>query len=188
MAVGYANTWLEICNRALARIGKPILSDLSSGGDLALYCNTFLGEAIEYVFSSLEWNALRVRVELARSATDPVYGYAYAYTLPVDFITIVDVETDGEEYEIEGQYILTNATSVYILYIPRIETPNILPGYLKKCISTHLAFLLSTPLTVSDGLRQSLFQEDQLAMNAAIQADGHRSYPLSEEQFYEEVR
>lgn len=188
MAVNYANSWVEICNRSLGRLGKGRIDDLISGGELAQYCNLFLGEAIEYVLSSLEWNGLRKRVELARSSTDPVYGYSYAYTLPSDAVTITDVEADGEDWVIEGESLLTEADQVYITYIPRPGSPAELPGYLKKCVSTHLAFLLATPLTVSDSLRALLMQEDQIAMNAAIQADGHRSYPIPLDNWYEDSR
>lgn len=188
MAVNYANSWVEICNRSLGRLGKGRIDDLVSGGELAQYCNLYLGEAIEYVLSSLEWNGLRHRVELARSSTDPVYGYSYAYVLPADLVTITDVENDGEDFVIEGDRLLTEADEVYITYIPRPDSPAVLPGYLKKCVSTHLAFLLATPLTVSDQLRALLMQEDQMAMNAAIQADGHRSYPIPVDAWYGDSR
>ena len=37
MAINYANSWVEICNRALGRLGKGRISDLTTGGDLVFW-------------------------------------------------------------------------------------------------------------------------------------------------------
>lgn len=188
MAINYANSWVEICNRALGRLGKGRISDLISGGDLVEYCNLYLGEAIEYILSLKHWTVLVERVQLAVSSTTPVYGYDYSYPFPADLISLKKPECDEEEYSIEGNAILTNATEVYITYIKRPADPTTLPGYIKKAISTYLAFLLTTPLTASDQLRGLLAAEMTASLEDAIRADGKREYQEADETWFEDER
>lgn len=175
MAISYGTSWIDICNRALGRLGKGSIADLISGGDLAKACNTFLGEAIETVLSARSWYGCRTRVQLARSATVPEYGFAYQYEIPADCVNLIELSIAPEEYVPEGSYILTDASEVYATYIPRPVSPAGLPGPIKKCISTHLAVLLSTPLTSSDQLRAILMAEDQQARTEAYGADERRA-------------
>lgn len=188
MAISYGNSWVEIANRALGRLGKGRIDDLTTGGELAQYCNLFLGEAIEETLGQREWLGYRSRVQLARSATTPVYGYDYLYPLPVDLVTIVEVNTDEMEYSVEGSDVLTDADEVYLTYVPRPTTPAVLPGYLKKAISTRLAALLTTPLKCSDALRNTLLQEAVLADDQAVRSDASRSMPAEEPGFNDEAR
>ncbi|MBU1081617.1 MAG: hypothetical protein KKB59_14130 [Spirochaetes bacterium] len=185
--VQYGNSWVDIANRALGRIGKARIDTLTSGDELAQYVNTFLGEAVEYILSARSWS-IATRIELARSASAPVFGYSYAYVLPTDHINTIAVATDGSPYLPEGWTILTDSETVYLVYIARPADPSILPGYLKKAISTHLAFLLSTPLTSSDALAARIAQESALALNEAITADARRHEPGQADPWYDEAR
>jgi len=128
------------------------------------------------------------RLQLAVSATPPVYGYSYAYALPADLITLIEVTRNEEEYRIEGANLLTDATEVYIKYIKRPADPSTLPGYIKRAISTHLAFLLTTPLTSSDQLRGILAAEMSASIEEAIRADGKREYREPDTEFTEDAR
>jgi hypothetical protein len=170
MAISYGTSWTDICNRALGRLGKGRIDDLVSGGDMALYCNQFLGEAIETVLSARSWYGFRARAQLARSTTAPAYGYNYAYALPADCVNLVGLDT-LDDWTREGAFVLTDAEEVYALYVPRPDTPASLPGYLKRAIGLHLAFLLTTPLASSDQLKAIIGSEVNAAMQDAIAAD-----------------
>jgi len=185
--VGYANSWVEIANRALGRLGKGRIDVLTSGDELAQYVNTFLGEAIEAVLSARSWS-FASRVQLARSTSVPSHGFLYSYPLPTAIINIVSVDTGELEYTPEGGSILTDAEEVYLVYIEQPTDPGILPGYLKKAISTHLAFLLTTPLTSSDALAARIAQEAQMALDEAIRADARRYDPGEPDLWYDEAR
>jgi hypothetical protein len=147
-----------------------------------------LGEAIEYILSLKYWTVLIERLQLAASSTAPVYGYAYSYTLPADLITMIEVSCDETEYRIEGTSLLTDSAEVYIKYVKRPIDPSTLPGYIKRAISTHLAFLLTTPLTSSDQLRGILAAEMSASIEEAIRADGKREYREPDTEFTEDAR
>lgn len=163
MAITYGASWVEICNRALDRLGSDTIEDLSEGSDNANHCSRLLGKAIEAVLGDFDWHACRTRVELSPDATAPVYGWDHKYLLPADFVRLIEVENDGEEYSFEGDYILTDADEVYITYIARPDDdPSRLPGTLKNAIEAMLATLLAAPIHKSD---QSvmLYQQEMAA-------------------------
>jgi len=184
--VQYASSWVEIANRALGRLGKGRIDNLTSGDDLVQYVNTFLGEAVESVLSARAWT-LATRLQLARRAVAPVYGYAYSYALPVDLVNLVSVLTEGD-YKVESDSILTDSETVYITYVPRPTDPATLPGYLKKAISTHLAFLLTTPLTSSDAMAARIAQEAAMSLQEAVNADARRAQSDPPDDWYDEAR
>lgn len=185
--IEYGNSWVEIANRALGRIGKGRIDSLITGDELAQYVNTFLGEAVESVLFARSWS-FAARVELARSASAPEYGYDYAYVMPSDIVNLVEVYTGGAAYKPEGDLILTDAEEAFITYIPRPADPGALPGYVKRAISTRLAFLLTSPLTSSDALSARIAQEDALALEDAVRADARRFDPGEPDPWYDEAR
>ena len=188
MAITYANSWVEICNRALGRLGKGRISDLTTGGDLVEYCNLYLGEAIEYILSLKHWTVLKTRIQLAIESGTPVYEFDFSYALPTDLIDLVSVDSQSEPYSIEGNSLLSDADEVYIVYIKRPVDPSVLPGYIKRAISTYLAYLLTTPLTVSDQLLGILAAAMQASLEDAIRADGKREYQEPDDEWYEASR
>ncbi|HOX32050.1 MAG TPA: hypothetical protein PLB91_06945 [Spirochaetales bacterium] len=187
-SIDYGTSWVALCNRALARLGKDRISSLSSGDETVNLCNVFLGEAIETVLSAYSWNAAKARVQLAMLATDPAYGYSNAFALPSDMVNIASVDAGGADYRHEGSSILTDAAEVWITYIARPTDPKALPAYLKRAISAELAYLLSTPIATSETLAARIKAEAQAALEEAIAADARRSPPQAAEPFYTEAR
>lgn len=187
MAIEYGNSWLEIANRALGRIGKGRIASLTGDDGLTQYVNTFIGEAIESVLAARKWSFAK-RMQLEKSLTAPAYGFLYSYPLPLDLINLVSVETDGSPYRPESNTILTDSEIVYIVYVYRTEDPTNLPGYVKKAISTHLASLLATALTSSQQLAMRIAQEAALALEEAIRADARRFQEDAPEPWYDEAR
>jgi len=185
--IEYANSWVEIANRALGRIGKGHIDVLTSGDELTQYVNIFLGDAIEAVLSARSWS-IKARVQLTRSDSDHVSDFDYAYILPSDIVNIISVDTGALEYTPEGGMILTDAEEVYLVYVQQPADPSVLPGYLKRAISTHLAFLLSSALTSSEKLATRMAQENTLAMDEAVRADARRFQPGKADQWYDEAR
>lgn len=188
MAIEYGNSWVEIANRALARLSKGRIDSLTTGGgEMAQYCNTFLGEAIEAILSAHPWS-IATRVQLARDAAAPAFGFLYSYPLPVDTVNTIKVETDGSLYKPEGSAVLTDSEYVYIVYVKRPDDPGVLPGYLKRAITTQLAFLLSSPLTSSQQLASRIAQEAAVALEDAVRADARRFQKDEPEAWYDEAR
>jgi len=177
MAIQYPDTWVEISNLAIARIGKQPITSLTEGSVTSGYCVAYLGEVISSVSALLDWNALKKRVALARLAEAPVYGFAYMYQLPGDFVRPVSVDLEGgPEYAIEQDKVLTDAESVGLVYVALPAEPSILPGYLIKLIAAALAVRLTTPLISSEAIVQRLAAEYNDAVVLARREDAKRNY------------
>lgn len=61
------------------------------------------------VLRMFPWNFARLRTSLSRSATAPAFGYADAYPLPHDYISIVFIGEDATE-NAETDYIIENGS------------------------------------------------------------------------------
>lgn len=188
MALSFGASWVDVCNQALGRLGKGTIADLDEGSQLARYCSLFLPRAIEEVWSESDWTAVLCRAQLNQLVETPVFGFDYYYQLPTGFVRMADIDCEEEDFVFEGDRIATDADEVYLAYYALPDDPTRLPGYLRKCIATRLAFLLTTPLTSSEALASRIMQEDLLAIERGIAADANRSQGQSSESWYSETR
>ena len=145
---------VNMCNSALNLIGASTISALTEDTKNARLCNQRYEPVRDRVFRSHNWNCLIKRVELAQNSTAPVMEYSYAYALPSDSLRVLkifDGTTDsiesGLEYKIEGKNIVTNLTTVYLVYISLDEDPNNYDAYLREAISHQLSADLAYSIT-----------------------------------------
>jgi hypothetical protein len=124
-------------------------------------------------------------MRLALNAERPLFGWRYQFTYPMDLIRIIAVFGGNNEmpevtelipYQIENGMILANNDIVQIIYIARPDDPNQLPQAVRKAISTHLAYLLSTPLTSNEQLIALIAAESQRAIEQAKVEDAQMNY------------
>ena len=188
MSVSYSTSWIEICNAALGRLGKGSVADLEEGSQLAKYCKLYLGQAIDEVFSLWEWSFCRSRAQLNQLADTPAFGPAYYYQLPIDFVRPISVDSDEEDWSIEGERLATDGESVDLVYLARPEDPAKIPGYANRAISTRLALCLTTPLTSSETLSARIKADDTEAVSEAIAADSRRSQGEATAEWYGNLR
>lgn len=173
----YPASWTDIANQALGRLGSKLINNLLDGSALANYCQQFMGRAVEDVLNEADWRSAVNRAALEQLTETPPFEYDYYYQMPGDFLRLVEgggIETTGEDYSIEGDRILTNATEVNIAYVARPEEPTKLAPHIRGAIATRLAFLLTTPLTSSEPLASRLAAEYEQAIKVALAADGAR--------------
>jgi len=184
-SVNYTASWTQICNRALGRLGSDTITDLSEGTQNADYCNRFLPEAIEYILGQWDFKFARKRQRLALNADRPAFGWKYQFNYPMDCIRLVKVYGGSNEkpedsecvpYQMENGKVLTDAEALQIIYIARPDDPNLLPQSVRKAISTHLAYLLATPLTSNEQLIALVAAESQAAIEIAKKEDAQMNY------------
>lgn len=185
MSINYTASWTQICNSALARLGSEPIKDLTDTSNGAIFCNRFLPQAVEYVLGQWNFTFARRRQKLAMNAEEPLFGWNYQFNCPKDLIRLIEViggnnktptQSELVPYQVENGMILTNSDSIYITYIARPDNPNQLSHSARNAISTHLAFLLSTPLTASEQLISFLAAESQRAIEQAKTEDAHMNY------------
>ena len=145
---------VNICNSALNLIGASTISALTEDTKNARLCNQRYEPVRNRVFRSHNWNCLIKRVQLAANSTDPVIEYAKAYALPSDCLRVLKIHnatTDSIvsnlDYKIEGRNIVTDETTVYLVYIALDTDPNNYDVYLREAISHQLAADLAYAIT-----------------------------------------
>lgn len=139
---------ISICNSALARIGAPPIAALEEDSKRARTCGVVYGQVLDEVLAEHAWPFALIRASLARLADAPVYGYRYAYQLPGDFVSLVDLEAGpAVDYQIEGDQILTDAEAVRLRYVRRVTDPARFPPSFVDVLATRLAAELALPIT-----------------------------------------
>ena len=145
---------VNICNSALNLIGASTISALTEDTKNARLSNQRYEPVRNRVFRGHNWNCLIKRVQLAANSTDPVMEYAKSYALPSDCLRVLKIHngtTDSIasdlDYKIEGKNIVTDETTVYLVYIALDTDPNNYDVYLREAISHQLAADLAYAIT-----------------------------------------
>ena len=154
---------VDICNSSLNLLGASTISALTEDTKNARLCNQRYEPVRNRVFRSHNWNCLVKRVELAQNSTAPVMEYSYAYALPSDCLRVLriyngttnSIESDLE-YKIEGKNVITNQTTVWLVYTSLDTDPNNYDAYLRESISHQLGADLAYAITNNATLAKNL--------------------------------
>jgi hypothetical protein len=153
---------VDICNGALNQLGATTILSLTEDSKNARLCNSRFTQVRDAVFRSHPWNCLQKRVELAADTTAPAWGFSYAYTLPADCLRLLRILDYDSNYKVEGRKILSNTSSMKILYIGRITDPNEYDESLRETLSAALgadiAFAVTSNNTTATNM-YNLFQD-----------------------------
>ena len=169
---------VQICNIALSNIGEQRISALSDNTERARLCNLRFEDCRDAVLRSYPWKCAVARVALASSTTAPAWGYTYQYLLPSDCLRVLDIEEVTEDYQIEGRFIVTDATAVKLKYIQRIEDPNQFDALLVQAIAMKLASELAEAITGRADLRDRMLSKYLQVISEARGVDAtERSMP-----------
>ena len=120
-------TNIDICNLALAHLGEAQIVSLVEDNARAAACNLRYAFVRDEVLRAHRWNFAQKRAGNIAQLTVPAFGWAASYLLPDDCLRVCEFngteegQIIGNEYIIEGRAILTNATTVNIVYISREE-------------------------------------------------------------------
>jgi hypothetical protein len=172
----------DICNHALGRIGNPrIMSIDDADSKAALVCKNAYETTLREVLRNGVWNFAKDRATLARLTALPAFGWAYQYQLPTDWLRLVkfngvDIHPDGvgDEWEIEGRKILTDAETAKIQYIKFVDDPNQYDALFVTAFTVLLASNIAVPIRQDEGLAARLLGEyTGLKLPTARKTDGN---------------
>ena len=137
---------VDMCNSALNLLGASTISSLTEDTKNARLCNQRFEPIRDRVFRSHNWNCLIKRVQLAQDSTGPVVEYTYGYTLPTDCLRVLKIHNGSTDsiksaldYKIEGRKVVTDETTIYLVYVALVTDPNEFDSYLREAISHQLA-------------------------------------------------
>ena len=172
---------VDICNGALNQLGASTILSLTEDSKNARLCNARYTQVRDSLFRSHPWNCLQKRVQLAADTTAPAWGFTSAYTLPADCLRLLRILDYDSNHKVEGRKILTNNSSMKILYVSRIEDPNEYDELLRETISAALAADIAYAVTSSNPVSLNMYNLFQTKLKDARFVDATEGQNTSQE-------
>ena len=172
---------VDICNGALNQLGATTILSLTEDSKNARLCNSRYTQVRDAVFRSHPWNCLQVRVELASSTTTPAWGYKFKFDLPGDCLRLLRILDFDSNYQVEGKAILSNNSSMKILYISRVEDPNQYDELLRETLSAALGSDIAYAITSNNTTSQNMLVTYQEKLKDARFVDSTEGQNIRQE-------
>lgn len=154
---------VEICNRALQRLGAGRIVALDGANKESRECNTAYAPLRDFLLRSHPWSFAIQRAALAADVDAPIGDDApdAQYTWPTDALRILLPKSASLDWIIEGRKILTSDTApLYIRYVARITDPNTMDPMFREALACLIGFEICESITQSNtkkaGLRDDL--------------------------------
>ena len=169
-----------IANLALSNLGEARIQSLTDDNTRARACNARINSVVTTILRMHVWNSALERKQLTSAGT-PVFGWNYMYQLPTDYIKVVEVNPVSK-YQVEQKNILSNESTLYLLYVAEpLDVQNLDP-LLAEAISMKLALEICETLTSKQGLKQEMMQKFVIALQEARGANSKDRTPERREE------
>ena len=149
---------LGICNGALNQLGATTILSLSEDSKNARLCNSRYTQIRDALFRTHPWNCLQKRVQIAADTTAPAWGFKNAYTLPADCLRLLKILDYDSNYKVEGRKILSNTSSMKILYVARVTDPNEYDELLRETLSASLGADIAFGVTSNNQTAKNMYE------------------------------
>jgi hypothetical protein len=189
-----AQTVVQICNTALARVGvSNFIDSLTEASQEAQVCNLFYEQARDRVLRDTHWPFARgyLQLSLVSQGTDTPWSaeWMYAYRYPTDGLNIWRIltplgkrETVLAPFEIGsdeiGRLIFTDMKDATVEYTKRVEDPARFDPAFASALSWLLAAEIAMPLSLVDGLRKQALQMYQAEKDIAQRVAANEGEPM----------
>lgn len=168
----------DICNQALRTLGEKTILSLTDGTANASYCSTFYNVERDFMLRAYPYGFATKRTTLNRSTTDPEWEYSYSYPLPNDYLKVLDVlDSEFEEYKIEGRAIVTDLETVKIKYTAVIEDTTQFGPAFSRALGQRMAAVMCYAFTKSRSLTVDMWRIYEEYEMDAYSADGQEGTP-----------
>ena len=147
-----------ICNGALNQLGATTILSLTEDSKNARLCNSRYTQVRDALFRTHPWNCLQKRIQIAADSTAPAWGFSFAYTLPADCLRLLRILDYDSNYKVEGRKILSNTSTMKILYISRVTDPNEYDELLRETLSASLSADIAFAVTSNNTTSQNMYQ------------------------------
>lgn len=184
---------VAIANLALTKLGDLRILNLTDNTKPAREVNAVFDMTRDYLQRRFSWRFCIKRANLAADTTVPLWDWAYQYPLPADCMRILQVgqwypspdlsdliSTGGQEYVVEGKYILSNqAGPLKLRYLSRVTDPVQFDAAFDMAFSAYLAYILAEPLTASAEQKQMAYNDYRNSIKDAVIANAIENPPES---------
>ena len=175
-----ATTDVDICNRALSRLGtRATISALDENSTEARTAYIWYAATRDVLLRSHDWNFARRRVILAGQGSAPT-GWTFRYALPTDCIRLLRIASalphrDPVRFEVAGdstsRFVLCDEPAAEAVYTARVDDPNLYDAGFASALVDQLAAHIAYPITQKTEIAVRLAQMARAALADAMAAD-----------------
>jgi hypothetical protein len=152
---------VDICNRALQKLGSASITSLTDGSPEATACNLAYEPCKLALLEQHEWGFSIKRDALSADSPAPTWGRENAFSFPSDCLRLAHQYPEDNDYLIdtiiEGRKILTNESApLYIRYVYNVTDTNEMTPLFREALATLIAFELCEQITQSNTKKAQL--------------------------------
>lgn len=151
---------------------------LSEDSKEARCCSSEYDKARKSVLRMYKWGWASNRKTLSPDPVTPDFEFEYRFTLPSDYIKVIELFDYDGEYRIEGNYLLCNTDTVHLKYVSDSVDISRADPLFSDALEWYLAWNISRYLTESETVRQEAWSGFR---NIFSQAKFHQSTEHSQE-------
>lgn len=175
-----ATTDVDICNRALSRLGtRATISALDENSTEARTAYIWYAATRDVLLRSHDWNFARRRVILAEQGSAPT-GWSFRYAFPTDCVRLLRIASalphrDPVRFEVAGdstsRFVLCDEPAAEAVYTARVDDPNLYDAGFASALVDQLAAHIAYPITQKTEIAVRLAQMARAALADAMAAD-----------------
>lgn len=152
---------VDIVNIAMHRLGLDDIASLTEGTQKARLAAACYDQKRQLLLEKGVWTFARKRIVLAPS-TNPIAfnsDFQYSFTLPADYLRMVNTQQEELDYLIEGDQLLFNSNSIGLRYVRDITDPNLMSAGFREALGLSIAIEICITLTGNKELKQQIMGE-----------------------------
>jgi hypothetical protein len=169
----------SIANRALIKLGSTLLTNVDTDNNAkARNIRAIYEDVRNEEISKHFWKFAKDRSSLAADPTAPSFGWTVKYQLPSDWLRNYrirdggDPNTEVDEYDVEGSYILCDIGSIiYLEYIKIVEDVNRFHPLFREALACKIALELCEDITQSNSKKDRIKKDYNDAIAEAKRID-----------------
>lgn len=171
---------VDICNRALQKLGASRITSLTQDSPNARSCNVAYEPLRDSLLRRHPWRFAIERASLAADSTAPDWGKSASYTLPSDYLQLLPTYPEDNlnslDWEVEGGKIYTDDSApLYIRYIKRVTNTGLFDANYSEALSCLIALELCEEIAQSNSKKESLREDFEQAIRDAKKANAFES-------------
>jgi hypothetical protein len=182
----------QVINNGLRIIGANLIADPDEDTESARQAKGVYEQTVLAELESHAWSFAKAQAVLPQSAVNPLFGFQRAFTIPSDFVKLVELENRWAFYsvrnidtnpmpafEVQGRSILTNFDApLRISYLRDLSgDPTLWPPLFAETVSAALAGALAMTLTKSQGVVETAEKLYRKATRRATQSNAIQKPP-----------
>ena len=150
------DTDVSICSQALLLLGANEITSFSDGTAPSAICNKLYPRVKSQTLGMYPWSFTLQKTQLGQLTSTPTNVYSKEYQLPTDMFLGVpravyaSLSTGNlpkiTDYEIQGDKLLTNETTIVIDY-QQLVAESAMPSYFVQMMIYQMAWHLAEPVT-----------------------------------------